>query len=106
MELEHVLLSPGNAEISILSFAEKACDVGERKKFAVLWTKRGLEVPETGRVFKALQENHVRNEKRSRLLDTMERRQKLMSGAPEERNSEESPPGRLGLGRQDLEGGK
>ena len=58
-------------------------------------TKRGVEVAEIGRFFKALQENqnrncrvaeihrlHERTEKR--LSETMERKQKLMSGDPEE----------------------
>ena len=47
--------------ISILSFSENACDEGGRKKFAVLETKRGVEVAEIGRSFKALQENQDRN---------------------------------------------
>ena len=67
-----------------------------RKKFAVLETKRGVEVAETGRFAKALQENQARNckelqaiiieymkDKRSG-LETMERKQKLRIGAPEE----------------------
>ena len=34
-------------------FAENACDEGGRKKFAVLETKRGIEVEEIGRFFEA-----------------------------------------------------
>ena len=38
-ELEHFLLSPRDAAINIMSFAETACGEGGRKKFAVLKTK-------------------------------------------------------------------
>ena len=80
--------------ISILSFGENACDEGGRRKFAVLETQRGVEVAERGRFFKALQEHQDRNyselqeaieymkEKRSKLLETMERKQKLMVSGP------------------------
>ena len=95
-ELEHFLLSPEDDAISILLFAETVCEEGGRKKFAVLETNQGIEVAEIGRLFEALQENLDRNyrelqeaikymkEKRSRLLETMERKQKLIVGAPEE----------------------
>ena len=56
-ELEHFLLNPEDDAISILSFAENACDEGGCKKFAVLGTKRGMEVAEVGRFFEALQEH-------------------------------------------------
>ena len=60
-------------------------------KFAVLETKRGPEVAEIRRFFNALQANQDRNyrelqdaieyrkEKRRRPLETMDRKQKLMS---------------------------
>ena len=43
-ELDHFLLSPEDGAISILSFAENACQEGGRNKFAVLETKRGVQV--------------------------------------------------------------
>ena len=46
-ELEYFLLSAEDDAISILSFAENACDEGGRKKFAVLETKRGIEEDRT-----------------------------------------------------------
>ena len=45
----------------IFFFAKNPCGEGGRKKFAVLETKRGLEVAETGRFFEALQENQDRD---------------------------------------------
>ena len=95
-ELEHFLLSPGDDTINILSFAENACGEGGRKKFGVVETKGGTAVAEVRRFFEALQANQDRNfremqeaveymqDRRSRLLETMERKQKLMSGAREE----------------------
>ena len=56
-EWEHFLLSRGDGAISILSFAENACDDGGRKKFAVLETKRGIEVADRLRFCEALREN-------------------------------------------------
>ena len=77
-------------------FAENACDEGGRKKFAVLETKRGIEVEEIGRFFEALQENQDRNHcelpeaigymnaRLSGLLAAMERKKRLLKGALEE----------------------
>ena len=90
-ELEHFLLSPEDNAISVLSFVENACEEGGRKTFAVLESKRGIEVAEISRVFEALQEYQHRNHsklqeaienldaKQSRLLATMERKQKKSS---------------------------
>ena len=50
-DLEHFSLSPEDGAISILSFAEISCDEGGRQKFAVLKTKRGIEVTEIGQFF-------------------------------------------------------
>ena len=92
-ELEHFLLSPENYASSILSFAEKACDDGGRKKFAVLQTKRCVEVAEKGHFFKAQQENYraVRNPI------------EYMGFWRAQAEVDEWSPG---LGRQDLGGGK
>ena len=81
------MLCPKDDAISILSFAENACGEGGREKFAVLETKRGIEVAKTGRFFEALQENLDRelpesieylNAKQSKHSVTMKRKQKLM----------------------------
>ena len=69
--------------MSILSFAENACDEGGRKKSE---TKRGTEVAACERFCETLQENQDRtyrelqeaieymNAKKNRLLETMERK--------------------------------
>ena len=79
-ELEQFLHSPWDDAISIMSIVENPCDEGGRKKFAVLETKRGIDI-------EALQENQDRNyrelqeaiecmnAKQNRLLATMERQQ-------------------------------
>ena len=91
--MDHFLLSPKDTAMSILSFAENACDEGGRKKSE---TKRGTEVAEVGRFFEALQDNQdgnygelqeaieYMNAKQSRLLATVERKQQLRSGASDE----------------------
>ena len=43
-ELQHFLFSPGDDTISILCFADNACDEGGQKKFVVLETKRSIEM--------------------------------------------------------------
>ena len=62
-ELGHFLLGPEDAAIGILSFAENACGEEGRRKFAVLETKRGMNVAEIWRSFEALQANQDRNSK-------------------------------------------
>ena len=91
-DLEQYWLSPEEDAISILSFVENVWYEEGRKKFAVLETKRGIEVAELGRFFEALQENPDRNytalqeamecmnAKQSRLfLATIDRKQKLIN---------------------------
>ena len=96
IELDHFFLSPEDNAISILSFGENACDERGRMEFAVLETKRSIEVAEIRRFFEALQENQHRNFReqqeaieplsatQSKLLATIERKQKLMTEASDE----------------------
>ena len=90
--MDHFLLSPKDTAMSVLSFAENACDEGGRKKSE---TKQRTEVAEVGR-FEALQDNQdgnygalqeaieYTNAKQNRLLATVERKQQLRSGASDE----------------------
>ena len=92
-EPKHFLLSPENYASSILSFAEKACDEGGRKKFAVLETKRGVEVAEKGHFFKAPQENYRAVRNPVEYVGFWTAQAEVHEWSP-------------GLGRQDLGGGK
>ena len=84
IELHHFLLSPEDDACCILPFAENVCDERGAKKFTMQ------------RFSNALQENQERNQ--NGLQSTHEymekRRQKIMSGAPDE----------FSFGRQDLGG--
>ena len=114
-ELVRFLLSPGDEAISFLSLADKACDEGGRKKFAVLQTKRGVEVAEIGRFFNALEENQDRSYRElQEVIEYMKeqrsfgdhRAQAEVDEWGNGRNPEESPPGFRGLGQQHLGGGR
>ena len=59
---KHFLLSPGDEDISIMSFAENACDEGGRKRFAVNETSQGIEVAELKRFFEAVRKNSHRQQ--------------------------------------------
>ena len=94
-ELESYLLTPSDVAGIITVLAENACDGGGYRKFVFIKRSEGIVVAVAGR-YAALQENQESNNrelheaiahmktKQSRLLATVEQKQHLMSGAPEE----------------------
>ena len=61
-ELEHLLLSPGDVESSIVSRAENARDEGGYRRFVVFNTRRGNEVADAARFCEEAKQAKPRSE--------------------------------------------